>query len=182
MGDVWGILQHLGCWEAGKELSWPWGLWHHVCPAAGVRRSLGCWARLRDGCWMQEGTRRGRQRCPADGAGLRHRERISPSYMAAWDKSPSRGVLRTCLERDPRSLAGSTTQGGEDTAIWKCAPSLSQVLPQHPSPDDTGCTLQGQSPELFSLNETTLSLAWKECLGAFFLFNEEVLQDSYNSA
>lgn len=48
-------------------------------------------------------------------------------------------------------------------------------------PDEPGCTLQGQSPKLFSVNETTLSLAWKECLGAFFLFNEEVLQDSYNT-
>lgn len=49
-------------------------------------------------------------------------------------------------------------------------------------PDEPGCTLQGQSPELFSLNETTLSFAWKECLEAFFLLNEEVLQNSYNTA
>lgn len=138
------------------------------------------------GCGMGAGCRSGtccgRQRYLAAGAGLCHRGCVSPSYMTTWDKSPSCEVLRTCLERDPRSLAGSTTQGGQDTAIWKPAPSLAHVLPQHPSPDGPGCTLQGQSPESFSLNETTLSLAWKECLGAFFLFNEEVLQDSYNSA
>lgn len=54
LGDVWGVPGHWKPWEDGKELSWPWGAWHHVHSVAGVRPYLGCWAWLRDGCWMQE--------------------------------------------------------------------------------------------------------------------------------
>lgn len=82
---------------------------------------------------------------------------------------PSCEVLQTGLQRAPRSLAGSTVQGGGDMAIWR-VPHPSHKFSHSIQAVEPGCTLQGQSPELFSLNKTTLSLAWKECLGHIFFF------------
>lgn len=146
-----------GPWEYGKELSWPRGLWHHMHPVAGARRSLGCWAQLRDGCWVQV---------------------WEAALSGCWSRavpprihfSPLRGCLGQVTFQHPAVRFCGLVKGFS-VPCWKhyaglrghgCLEAFPIPLASSPAaskhPDEPGCTRQGQSPELFSLNETTSSL------------------------